>query len=40
MNITTPAKVRDALVSLEPAIEVPEPIRERAERALRRMIEL
>jgi len=40
MNITTPAKVRDALFELEPAIDVPEPIRERAERALRRMIEL
>ena len=40
MNITTPAKVRDALFSLEPKIEVPEPVRLRAERALRRMIEL
>ena len=40
MNITTPAKVRDALLTLEPKIEVPEPVRVRAERALRRMIEL
>jgi len=40
MNITTPAKVRDSLFELEPAIDVPEPIRERAERALRKMIEL
>jgi len=40
MNITTPAKVRDALFALEPAIEVPEPVRVKAERALRRMIEL
>lgn len=40
MNMTTPAKVRDALVSLEPKIEVPEPVRVRAERALRKMIEL
>ena len=40
MNITTPAKVRDSLLALEPKIEVPEPIRVRAERALRRMIEL
>ena len=40
MNITTPAKVRDALFSLEPKIEVPEPVRVKAERALRRMIEL
>jgi quinolinate synthase len=40
MNITTPAKVRDALFELEPAIEVPEAVRVRAERALRRMIEL
>jgi quinolinate synthase len=40
MNITTPAKVRDALLTLEPKIEIPEPVRERAERALRRMLEL
>ncbi len=40
MNITTPVKVRDALFSLEPAIEIPEPVRLKAEQALRRMIEL
>jgi len=40
MNITTPAKVRDALFSFEPQIEVPEPVRVKAERAVRRMIEL
>jgi len=40
MKMTTPAKVRDALEALKPRIEVPEDVRVRAERALRRMIEL
>jgi len=40
MKMTTPAKVHDALESLAPKVEVPEEVRVRAERALRRMIEL
>jgi quinolinate synthase len=40
MKMNTLEKLHAGLMALEPAIEVPEPIRVRAERAVRRMLEL
>jgi quinolinate synthase len=40
MKMNTLEKLRDCLANLEPRIEMPEELRARAERSVRRMLEL
>jgi quinolinate synthase len=40
MKMNTLEKLRDCLANLEPQIHIPEDIRARAERSVRRMLEL